>query len=186
LGGDFLDGKFVQQVNGGATSIGPFQTQPIRGLREMSDQRKWPGGCLCGSIRYEAAGPRLGSFICYCRMCQRASGSAFAALFYLADENLKITKGSPRSYESSPGVHRDFCGDCGSPLFFRRLNRRGQCGIIAGSLDHSDGFRPDARLFLSDAVDWLEDSASIPGYAEKPAGMTPPLNYNPVTSKIDK
>jgi hypothetical protein len=44
---------------------------------------------------------------------------------------------------------------------------------------------PDAQIFLSDAVRWLEGSVAIPGYAEKPAGMTPPLNYNPVTGKID-
>jgi hypothetical protein len=118
-------------------------------------------------------------------MCQRASGSAFAALFYVADENVRITKGSPRSYQSSPGVHRDFCGDCGSPLFFRRLNRPGQRAITAGSLDHSEDFKPDARLFLSDAVGWLDGSESIQCFSEKPAGMTPPLNYDPVTGRTD-
>jgi hypothetical protein len=151
----------------------------------MSDQKQWTGGCLCGSTRYEALGPKLEAFICHCRMCQRASGSAFAALFYVAEETLRITKGRPRSFESSPGVQRDFCGDCGSPLFFRRRNRPGQRAIVAGSLDHPDGFTPDAQIFLSDAVRWLEDPEAIPGYAEKPAGMTPPLNYNPVTGKIE-
>lgn len=151
----------------------------------MSDQEKWTGGCLCGSTRYEVSGPRFDGFVCYCRMCQRASGSAFAALFYVAEENVEITKGRPRSYESSPGVHRDFCGDCGSPLFFRRLNRPRQRAVIAGSLDNPDDFMPDAQIFLCDAVLWLEALDSIPGYAEKPAGMTPPLNYNPVTGRID-
>jgi hypothetical protein len=153
---------------------------------EMSDQKKWTGGCLCGSIRYEASGAKLGSFNCYCRMCQRASGSAFAALFYVAEENVAITKGQLLSYESSPGVQRDFCGGCGSPVFFRRRNRPNQQAIIAGSLDDPDDFTPDARIFLSCAVTWLEFSDSIPSYAEKPAGMTPPLNYNPVTGKIDR
>jgi hypothetical protein len=138
-----------------------------------------------GSVRYEALGPQLGSFVCYCRMCQRASGSAFATLFYVADWNVRITKGSPRSHESSPGVHRDFCGDCGSPLFFRRQNRPRQRAIIAGSLDHSEDFKPDARLFLSDAVRWLDASESTPGFVEKPAGMTSPLNYDPVTGRTD-
>ena len=151
----------------------------------MSDQKKWTGGCLCGSIRYEAAGSKLGSFICYCRMCQRASGSAFAALFYVAEENVKIIKGQLRTYESSYEVHRDFCGECGSPLFFRRQNRPDQHAIIAGSLNDPNDFRPDAQIFLSCAVNWLEDADSIPSHAEKPAGMTPPLNYNPVTGKID-
>lgn len=70
-------------------------------------------------------------------------------------------------------------------MFFRRLNRPGQRAIIVGSLDNPDDFRPEARIFLSSAVGWLEASKCIPGYAEKPAGMTPPLNYNPLTGKID-
>lgn len=69
--------------------------------------------------------------------------------------------------------------------YYARGRRPGQCAVIAGSLDHPDDFMPDAQIFLSDAVRWLEGSVAIPGYAEKPAGMTPPLNYNPVTGKID-
>ena len=151
----------------------------------MSDQKKWTGGCLCGFTRYEASGTTLGSFVCHCRMCQRASGSAFAALFYVTEKNVRLTKGSVKTYESSPGVNRDFCGECGSALFFRRENRPGQCAIMVGSPDTPDDFTPDVRMFLANTVSWLKDLDRTTGYAEKPQVMTPPLNYNPVTGKID-
>ena len=67
----------------------------------------------------------------------------------------------------------------------QQIGRRELRAIVAGSLDHPDGFTPDVQIFLSDADRWLEDSEAIAGFAEKPAGMTPPLNYNPVTGKIE-
>jgi hypothetical protein len=37
------------------------------------------GGCLCGEVRFRITG-KLGPLAyCHCKMCQRASGSAFAA-----------------------------------------------------------------------------------------------------------
>lgn len=38
------------------------------------------GGCACGAIRYECSGEPLASLNGHCRDCQRASGSAFAAI----------------------------------------------------------------------------------------------------------
>ena len=143
------------------------------------------GGCLCGAVRYEAAGPPLGSFVCYCRMCQRASGSAFAALLYVSDPGLRMTRGNPRSFASSPGVRRIFCACCGSPVFFRRDNRPGQCAIVAGSLDDPERFAPELRIFASDAARWLDGLHRVESYAEKPPGMTAPLNYDPATGRID-
>ena len=35
------------------------------------------GGCLCGQVRYEADGAPAWTAICYCRDCQRASGSGY-------------------------------------------------------------------------------------------------------------
>jgi hypothetical protein len=74
------------------------------------------------------------------------------------------------------------------------LVRRERCQIdaqfpnIKGNFSYGLGrirMKNDLPLFLSCAVSWLEASEAILGYAEKPAGMSPPLNYNPVTGKID-
>ena len=38
------------------------------------------GGCACGAIRYVCTAEPLLALNCHCRACQRASGSAFAAI----------------------------------------------------------------------------------------------------------
>jgi hypothetical protein len=118
-------------------------------------------------------------------MCQRASGAPFAALFYLAAENIAVTKGQTRIYQSSPGVQRHFCADCGSPVFFCRLNRPAQRAIFVGSLDDPNDFQPDMHVCVSSSVNWLERHDTVPRHDEKPEGMTPTLHYDPVTGRAD-
>ena len=40
----------------------------------------YTGGCQCGKYRYEMDVLKWGH-VCHCRMCQRATGGLFAALF---------------------------------------------------------------------------------------------------------
>lgn len=155
------------------------------GGSKMSDQKLLPGGCLCGAIRYEAWGERRNSIICHCRMCQRASGAPFAAIFFMAVDNIRVTKGQLQTYRSSPEVDRYFCGNCGAPLFYQRLSRPAQRGIFVGSLDDPNNFKPDMHVCLSSAVNWLDMHDSAPRYAEKPEGSTPTLRYDPVSGKTN-
>ena len=43
-------------------------------------RQTYTGGCQCGAVRYEAAGPPSRTHFCHCRMCQKALGNLFAAL----------------------------------------------------------------------------------------------------------
>ena len=60
------------------------------------------GGCQCGAVRYEWTGrsPAYSS-ICYCRMCQKASGQPFMGLTGGKIEHLKWTRGTPSFFRSS-------------------------------------------------------------------------------------
>ena len=141
------------------------------------------GGCLCGEIRYRITGPRNGGFLCHCRMCQRASGAAFAALFYVSDASLSLSRGRLRSYKSSAMAERHFCEACGSPIFLRRLNRPGECGVFVGSLDDPNDFQPEISICQASAVGWTRRLDDLPRYDAKPAEMAPPLDYDPVTGR---
>ena len=113
------------------------------------------GGCLCGAIRYECARPIM-MFLCHCRTCQRASGSAYVPVVLVPAKGFKITKGEPTYFlsESLKGGHnkRGFCGTCGARLFGAG-NERIQ-GITAASFDDPGFFQAECHIFVSHAQAW--------------------------------
>lgn len=80
---------------------------------------EYSGGCQCGAVRFHATELRDNPHICYCRMCQKATGNLFAALIGIRHEHLTWTRGTPATFSSSEHVLRGFCRDCGTPLFFQ-------------------------------------------------------------------
>ena len=50
------------------------------------------GGCACGRVRYECEDVSIVDLICHCRDCQRASGSAYAAMSVVPSDKLTFTR----------------------------------------------------------------------------------------------
>ncbi|MEO7221057.1 MAG: GFA family protein [Devosia sp.] len=105
----------------------------------MSDE--WPmpagpftGGCQCGAVRFRAEALHDNPHVCYCRMCQKATGNMFASLVGVLHENLTWTRGEPSRFRSSEHVDRGFCSNCGTPLFYQYLPG-GRVGMTIGSFD---------------------------------------------------
>ena len=95
---------------------------------------------------------------------------------------VRVTKGRPSIYPSSPTSNRHFCGGCGSPLFFER-HTRSLTAITVGSLDEPDDFKPQMHLCMESAMAWLHIRDDAPRHAGKPEGMTPLVDYDPVTGR---
>jgi hypothetical protein len=145
----------------------------------MPDQKPLTGGCLCGAVRYEARGTPELSAICHCRMCQRASGSPFMGLMFVPSDGVRLVRGELLVYRSSPTANRHFCGRCGSPIIFERP-ARSLSAIVVGSLDDPNIFKPQMHVCAESAMTWLDIHDSLPRYAQKPEGMTPVVDYDPV------
>lgn len=128
------------------------------------------GGCQCGAIRYECFGEPLAVSFCYCRDCQQASGGPFCNYVVVPAALVKLLRGVPRSYkviaDSGNEVTREFCSDCGAPLFARN----GNVFVIAvGSLDQPADVRPTIAIWLDSAQPW----APIPDDVERYSGNPP-------------
>ena len=67
---------------------------------------EFSGGCQCGAVRFHAKALRENPHVCYCRMCQKATGNLFAALVGVGHENLIWTRGKPSEFRSSEHVGR--------------------------------------------------------------------------------
>jgi hypothetical protein len=104
------------------------------------------------------------------------------ALLFMASEAVRVIKGQPSIYPSSPTSNRHFCGSCGSPLFFER-HTRSSTAIAVGSLDDPDIFKPQMHVCVESAMTWLDMRDDAPKHARKPEGMTPLVDYDPVTGR---
>lgn len=80
--------------------------------------KTYSGGCLCGSVRFEAAGPALNPHSCSCKMCARNSGALTTCWveFPAASVTWNGPGGQPSLYRASDDSSRAFCPVCGSSL----------------------------------------------------------------------
>lgn len=131
------------------------------------------GGCLCGEVRYRVTSDATQVFLCYCRQCQKAQGSAFVASVpvSLADFQLVAGMACLKSYRSSPLKARYFCGECGSPLY-SQVDGKSVLRLRAGSLDKPSGLQIQAHIYTADITCWYAINDTHPQYPELEPGRT--------------
>jgi hypothetical protein len=129
------------------------------------------GGCACGAVRYECSVEPMMSLNCHCRDCQRASGSAFAAVMAVPKAAVTIT-GEPKFYEvqaeSAHTVGRGFCATCGSPLFITLSAWPEIISIRAASLDDPSYYRPASDIWTDSAQPWDYMNPELPKFPKGP------------------
>jgi hypothetical protein len=126
------------------------------------------GRCRCGAISYAAEGEPSHSALCHCSDCRRSAGAPVVGWALFPREQVTIS-GSPVSYESSPGVLRQFCGRCGTGLFY--LNEGvfpGKVDIQTATLDEPDALPPQIRIQTADAPRWFSDFGALPTFERFP------------------
>ena len=124
------------------------------------------GGCLCGAVRYEAKGEPINVRVCHCRLCQRAIGAAFNARA-LYEIDMVVLTGPVTSVNSSPGLKRGFCPQCGTTIFSMR-ETLGVMGLTSGSMDDPERFKPTEHIWISSKQPWLVLDDGLPQYPEGP------------------
>ena len=119
------------------------------------------GGCMCGDVRYECAPEPMAKGYCHCSMCQKALGAPFGAAINYERDGVRFVSGSPLWYHSSDGARRGFCGRCGSPLAYQRLDS-GAWGIWIGGLDEPDRFKPEQHWWTQTKLVWGDVHPDLP------------------------
>ena len=119
------------------------------------------GGCQCGAVRYEVAGPPTTVYACHCTACQAQSGSAFAMAAVIPQAQFRITAGEPKMFarRTSPTKVMEcwFCGACGTRLYHvpggaaAYPNRN----IKPGTLDDTSWLVPTTHFWTRSAQKWM-------------------------------
>lgn len=123
------------------------------------------GGCLCGKIRYTVSQPLKNIIACHCTHCQKTSGSGASFNTLVPKSALTFTSGQPKVYvdtaQSGNTLYRNFCGDCGSPIFSQRAKMPETLVLKVGTLDISDDMKIVMNIWTNSARPWMHiDSAT--------------------------
>ncbi len=104
------------------------------------------GGCLCGDVRFVAAGQPYRVGICHCLDCRKHHGALFFAAAMFPEAAVTI-EGDTREYQG-----RHFCARCGSSVF----NRYGdEVEVHLGALDAPNQLKPTYECWTIRRESWL-------------------------------
>jgi hypothetical protein len=95
-------------------------------------------------------------------MCQKASGGYFAAFAGVPLADFAWIKGTPGVFRSSELAERGFCRDCGTPLFFRYVDKD-RISVSLGSLDDPARVAPAKQYGLESRLPFVATLAGLPG-----------------------
>ena len=146
----------------------------------MSDQSfKASGGCMCDKVRYEVTGEPFSVSYCHCLSCRQHSGAPVVTLVGLKQDQVNFTEGERRIYESSPGVGRGYCRDCGTPLSWE--GDGGELGPLVelhiNTFDDPEKFTPQQHIHHDERLPWFDVADELPRFHEWDEGE--PYRHGP-------
>ena len=115
---------------------------------------EYEGGCLCGAVRFRAAGPASNATLCHCTSCRRAAGAPAVAWVTFPASRFTLTRGDPVRYRSSPLVIRTFCGRCGTPIAYERGHSPHMVNVPRALFQGRTGRQPLYHIGISELQDW--------------------------------
>ena len=124
------------------------------------------GGCFCGAIRYQTAGPAFDQTNCHCSICRRTTGAPFVAWFTVPATTFRWLQGTPTRFRSSDRGTRCFCPACGTQLTFQLDEVGNEIDVTTCSLDNPDTMPPADHSHTARRLTWIRLNDALPDYPE--------------------
>lgn len=80
----------------------------------------------------------------------------------MPDTQWRWTGEAPKLYNSSPGVERTFCGNCGSPISFRSERMSGVMHFYVAAMEDPERFEPELHCVYEEKIGWLNIGDDLP------------------------
>ncbi|WP_417518033.1 GFA family protein [Minwuia sp.] len=138
------------------------------------------GRCFCGAVRFEFTGQPKWVIHCHCESCRRAVSSPMTTWLAVPNDRLTWT-GSARSYVSSPGALRKFCGNCGAQVSFEHERFPDETHLYVASMDDPGAFRPSRHVFFEERLPWMDVHDDLPRFLKGSGKGARPDLHGPAT-----
>ena len=139
----------------------------------MNEEIRHEGGCLCGAVRYRATADPTALVLCHCASCRKAAGAPSLAWAIFPAESFAFIKGEPKTYQSSEGVKRSFCANCGTTIGYASAWRPEVADVTTASLDDPERFAPQKEIWLEEKLSWQAVDHSRPRYPRSSKSSQP-------------
>jgi hypothetical protein len=121
---------------------------------------KLEGSCHCRAVRFTVDAPHPVPFMrCYCSICRKtAGGGGYAINLGARADTMQVEgRGHVRTYASSEGTERAFCGTCGSALWVFSQAWPELIHPQAGAIDTDLPVPPEhVHMMLGSRANWAE------------------------------
>ena len=79
-------------------------------------------------------------------------------------DDFKLLAGEPKSYKTSSTGTRQFCGECGTQLFFLSAESPAEMETSIASLDDPDKVQPEAHIYASSKLSFIKMDDGLPSF----------------------
>jgi hypothetical protein len=116
------------------------------------------GRYLCGATSFTLSEAPVATRACWCRDCQYlCSGNASLSIFF-RKRSLSVSGKTAEfiSHAASGNlIRRQFCPNCGTPLFSEDLSEQEFLVVRLGALDDRDVGAPQSTIWTASAPSWV-------------------------------
>lgn len=120
------------------------------------------GHCLCRAVTFEVNGPVQSCVTCHCESCRRQCSAPMTTYIGVLDNHWRWTGKLPKVFNSSPGVERTFCENCGTPLSFRSAKMSNVMHFYVVALEEPEKFEPAMHVAIEEKLPWLKLADNLP------------------------
>jgi hypothetical protein len=135
------------------------------------------GGCQCRAVRYRVTAPPLGVYACWCRDCQRASGTTHTLSMPIRREHVEVISGELKAYDKAADSGRTVrmmaCASCGTRVWNAPESSPEMLVVKPGTLDEMGWARPIGNIWTDSAPAWAAIEGGGPDFPGQPPTRQP-------------
>lgn len=120
------------------------------------------GSCFCGAVAAEMDGEPF--WICFDHDddCRRAIGSPLTIWIGYRPKQVRVVRGTLKSFSKTPGVTRTFCADCGTSIGYSDEGLPDELYLSIGFMDCPEQFEPSAHAYWRMKLPFIQFADSLP------------------------
>ncbi|MCJ1301177.1 hypothetical protein MMC08_003976 [Hypocenomyce scalaris] len=124
---------------------------------------EFKGRCHCGQTEWTVKLQDVGHILCHCDTCKQLGGGAYSLNQIIPQNDIKITKGSPKTYtyygDSGKPVNCYYCPNCTTHVYHHQQVMGDKVVVRTVLLDGGKDFKPAAEIFGKAKMNWEPEVA---------------------------